>query len=181
MSKKMEVIGKIYGGLKVLEARESDKHGQSKWLCRCICGKEIVALGNSLKSGNTKTCGCLRKISGRKNATTHGLRNTKGYYLWTGAKRRAKQKGLDFNMTVEFVIDLIKNTKICPICKRQLKCGKGSGPIPSSPTLDRFIPEKGYMIDNVCILCHHCNLLKNNGTSLEHRQIADWIDNNITL
>lgn len=175
----MEIIGKIYGGLKVLKARESDRHGQSRWLCRCICGKEIIVLGNSLRNGNTKTCGCSRKICGPKNATTHGLRHTKGYYLWTGAKRRAKQKGLDFNITIEFVIGLFENTKVCPICKKQLKCGKDSRPALSSPTLDRLIPEKGYTSNNVYILCYRCNRLKDNGTSLEHRRIADWIDEKI--
>lgn len=34
--------------------------GCSKWLCKCDCGKEIRTNGYGLRSGNTKSCGCLR-------------------------------------------------------------------------------------------------------------------------
>lgn len=31
------------------------------WRCKCLCGKEIIVKGNSLRNGNTKSCGCLKK------------------------------------------------------------------------------------------------------------------------
>lgn len=31
------------------------------WRCRCLCGKEIVVPGTSLRNGNTKSCGCFKK------------------------------------------------------------------------------------------------------------------------
>lgn len=31
------------------------------WLCRCDCGAECLVLGNNLKSGRSKSCGCLRE------------------------------------------------------------------------------------------------------------------------
>jgi len=31
------------------------------WICRCDCGNKKVVYGYSLKSGNTKSCGCLHK------------------------------------------------------------------------------------------------------------------------
>ena len=34
---------------------------QVQWLCKCDCGNETVVNGASLKSGNVKSCGCLRK------------------------------------------------------------------------------------------------------------------------
>ena len=30
------------------------------WLCRCDCGAEALVLGENLKSGRSKSCGCLR-------------------------------------------------------------------------------------------------------------------------
>lgn len=31
-----------------------------KWLCRCDCGNEVSVIGQNLKNGSTKSCGCIR-------------------------------------------------------------------------------------------------------------------------
>ena len=31
------------------------------WLCLCDCGNQCRVVGESLRSGNTRSCGCLRK------------------------------------------------------------------------------------------------------------------------
>jgi hypothetical protein len=33
----------------------------NKWLCKCECGNEKIVSANSLKSKNTRSCGCLSK------------------------------------------------------------------------------------------------------------------------
>lgn len=38
-----------------------DHKGSIYWRCRCDCGKETEVTADSLLSGNTKSCGCLRK------------------------------------------------------------------------------------------------------------------------
>ena len=48
--------GKRYGRLVAIR-EDVDK----KWLCKCDCGNTKVILGASLKSGVTRSCGCLRK------------------------------------------------------------------------------------------------------------------------
>lgn len=35
--------------------------GDGKWRCRCDCGKETVVRSTRLKSGETKSCGCILK------------------------------------------------------------------------------------------------------------------------
>lgn len=32
-----------------------------QWLCKCDCGNEVAVLGTSLRSGKTKSCGCLSR------------------------------------------------------------------------------------------------------------------------
>lgn len=44
-----------------LEERNSS--GKIQWKCRCDCGNETIVTGNSLLSGNTQSCGCLRRDS----------------------------------------------------------------------------------------------------------------------
>jgi hypothetical protein len=57
-----DLVGKVYGRLTVL-ARALNNDGTSqrpRWLCRCICGRDVVILGASLRYGRTRSCGCLR-------------------------------------------------------------------------------------------------------------------------
>ena len=46
----------------------------------------------------------------------------------------------------------------------------------NSPSLDRFIPELGYVKDNVAVISWLANRLKSNGTAEQIRKIADWMD-----
>ena len=41
--------------------RVENKGTKPQWLCKCFCGKEFVTRADSLKSGHTKSCGCLQK------------------------------------------------------------------------------------------------------------------------
>lgn len=54
-------IGNTYGYLTVIERAENTKEGRARWLCQCRCGNTVVVLGKHLRSGNTKSCGCLKK------------------------------------------------------------------------------------------------------------------------
>lgn len=54
-------IGNTYGQLTVISRAENTKDGRARWHCRCSCGNEIDVLGKSLRSGNTKSCGCLQR------------------------------------------------------------------------------------------------------------------------
>lgn len=49
-----------------------------QWVCECECGNVIVARGDSLKNGHTKSCGCMR-IESITNRIIHGKRR-KGSY-----------------------------------------------------------------------------------------------------
>lgn len=65
-------LGNRYGQLTVLSRAENNARGDAQWVCSCDCGKTIVVLGKSLRSGNTKSCGCLQKNIAR----AQGLKNT---------------------------------------------------------------------------------------------------------
>ncbi len=62
--------------------------GSLLWLCRCDCGVERIVAGNNLKSGNTKSCGCLNRQLVADRSTTHGGCGTLEYTSWAMAKRR---------------------------------------------------------------------------------------------
>lgn len=69
-----DLTGRKFGRLTVLERAES--HGKAAaWRCSCSCGKEVVVRGDNLRSGGTRSCGCLRRDLKRKQLKgvgTHG-------------------------------------------------------------------------------------------------------------
>lgn len=56
--------------------------------CICDCGTIINVLADSLKSGNTKSCGCMRKEKRPARRKTHGKTNTRQYRIWCKMKAR---------------------------------------------------------------------------------------------
>ena len=54
------LIGRKFGRLTVIE-RIIDKNDHVLWKAICECGSEIVVRGDSLRSGHTRSCGCLQK------------------------------------------------------------------------------------------------------------------------
>ena len=56
MPKAIDLSGQRFGRLTVIE-RDSG----STWRCLCDCGNEHFAASGSLRNGNVKSCGCLRR------------------------------------------------------------------------------------------------------------------------
>nr|WP_325186052.1 hypothetical protein [uncultured Oscillibacter sp.] len=56
--KKLDLTGQRYGKLTVLGPVEN-MGGRTAWLCRCDCGRETAVLTRRLRSGHTRSCGCL--------------------------------------------------------------------------------------------------------------------------
>ena len=61
----IDLTGQRFGRLTVMERAEDYVSPKGRhiprWLCKCDCGKEKVINSESLKSGKTKSCGCLYK------------------------------------------------------------------------------------------------------------------------
>jgi len=67
------------------------KNSNAHWISLCECGKEIVVAGCHLKSGHTKSCGCLQVNVMEKRATHKEsvcTGNTPEYSTWTRIKSR---------------------------------------------------------------------------------------------
>ena len=84
----INMTGHRYGGWTVLEYVESRGPAQKKamWLCKCDCGVEREVAGQSLRTGLSKSCGCMaaKSISiakTRPGTTPHNSRN------WSPHKR----------------------------------------------------------------------------------------------
>ena len=72
MGKFIDLTGQKFGKLTALYRGEKAERGRSvKWYCLCDCGNYCWIGSNALRTGNSKSCGCLKKEtsskSGRKN------------------------------------------------------------------------------------------------------------------
>lgn len=87
----MEMINKKFGRLTVVEElQQRNKHGKKVYKCVCDCGNIRNVDGNSLRSGNTKSCGCLQREyakSGKANRK-HGFAKTRLDDIYFEMKRR---------------------------------------------------------------------------------------------
>lgn len=79
--------GDRYGRLVVIEYAGSRK-GQREWRCRCDCGTEGVWPTIVLRTGTTRSCGCLRQEMLLARITKHGLSKTPAYSSWKGMVHR---------------------------------------------------------------------------------------------
>jgi hypothetical protein len=63
------------------------KHYIDLWLCKCICGTEVVVYDGNLRQGFTKSCGCNWKVAIGDGNRTHGERKGE-YTVWKSMKQR---------------------------------------------------------------------------------------------
>lgn len=59
MGKIIDLTGQKFGRLTVLSRYGANRHRDSIWICECECGQIVKILRGDLKSGKTKSCGCL--------------------------------------------------------------------------------------------------------------------------
>jgi hypothetical protein len=87
------------------------------------------------------------------------------------ARRRAKQKNVPFNISEED----INIPNVCPVLGIPLETGAGKGAIqPNSPSLDRIIPEKGYVKGNIIVVSNKANTMKSNATPKEIITVGEF-------
>ena len=63
MPKLIDLTGQKFGRLTVLERAENASNGRVQWKCKCDCGNIAIVQAQYLRSGDTKSCGCLGKHS----------------------------------------------------------------------------------------------------------------------
>lgn len=95
----LDEVGNRHGRLLVIARAGSYRTSRATyatWRCQCDCGREIVATGKNLRSGNTASCGCVGREKSSKQMREmhlrHGLTNTQEFRIWIGIKTRCMNK-----------------------------------------------------------------------------------------
>lgn len=149
MPKKKDLTGQRFGRLIVVKELVERRNSQIYWLCKCDCGNECEVNGGALRTGSTKSCGCLQieltaKRFRKYDESTSTLRNVlcsikqrclnpknSDYYLYGGRGITVCKEWLDSeNGMTSFVQWSLKN---------------GYRP---GLSIDRIDNNKGYSPDN---------------------------------
>lgn len=165
--KKINIIGQKYNMLSVIDeiSVQTNKRKRRYVKCICDCGNTVIIEKNKVRSGRTKSCGCLqlktRKSLGSKFKKEYGEASFNECY--TSYKRGAKRRGYQFKLTKEEFKEII--TQPCIYCGAVLvneKKKKGSNGTFKYTGIDRYDNTKGYTIDNCVPCCKVCNRIKTN-------------------
>ena len=141
-----------------------------------------ISCNKSLPLKKYKTLGskkCLLCSCNKNNLRTRQYEwklNNPEKILLSQARERATKDGLAFDLTIDdiFIPD------VCPVFGVTLGRGNKTAS-PNSPSLDKIIPEKGYVKGNVRVISYRANTIKSNGTADEHLKIAKYIEKNLAI
>jgi len=90
----IDMTGKGFGRLTVSRQAGFNRSGEALWLCVCSCQSELKVSGNNLRSGNSQSCGCLKKEVLGVASITHGHTRNKRwspeYRTWVAMMARCR-------------------------------------------------------------------------------------------
>lgn len=140
-------------------------------------------------SHNGQCCTCGYEAATKHRASVYGKEYGKVYYktvkkdspetiMLMSAKARAKKFSVPFSISKEDIRSVIADT--CPVLGIPLmhNSGTSGGYADNSPSLDRIVPELGYVVGNIAVISMKANRIKSNENDpATFRKIADWIEN----
>lgn len=142
----IQMTGQQFGRLTVLE-QAAHRGKKVRWLCRCECGNKSVVDGACLRSGNTKSCGCLDVERIRERSTTHG--HTRGrvrtpeYKAWSDMWKRCRSRDKRY-----FADYLGRGIGVCERWQDYSNFFADMAPKPPGLSLGRIDNSKGYAPEN---------------------------------
>jgi PP-loop superfamily ATP-utilizing enzyme len=89
------------------------------------------------------------------------------YRLWYRAKRRAKVKNMEFDISITD----IQIPELCPVFGVPMVVNTEY-----AASLDRIDSSKGYTKDNIQVISNKANILKNDATIAELKLFANWVN-----
>lgn len=175
-----------FGRLTVIREFGKGNKGQIIWLCSCECGNDHKAMYGDLKSGDVKSCGCLRaQITTEKNIERcSGARNNKTFVgeisdtYYNRIVKNASARSLEVNVSRQFLWDLfLKQNKKCALSGKTLFFND-VGIKNQTASIDRIDSTKGYVENNVQWVHKDINFMKSNHTDEEFKNLCHCVSRN---
>jgi len=167
-----DLTGQTFGRLTalhpILSTRSPDgaplerKEG-TPWVCKCECGEKVIVYGNRLVTGNTSSCGCLKRklLLDNRLAMTHGGYKTPEWRSWHAMIDRCC-----YDNSIAYHAYGGKGITVCEHWRDFANFITDMGPMPTDRgrmSVDRFPDNKGGY------WCGHCPQCLANGWTLNAR------------
>lgn len=176
MANVINLVGLKFGRLLVNSKNEiKGNKRQVRWDCICDCGNLHTVTGESLRSGKSKSCGCLLKEARHVKNKNSDREKAMLLLVYSPLKKRHRQK---FNNENYIDFETFKKLSLsnCFYCnseplntqydiRYETRYGKKEKIIITDFILkyngiDRIDSSKGYEKDNVVSCCKNCNSAK---------------------
>lgn len=187
MGAKANISGQVFGRWTALKAiRKTNISGSRLWLCECECGKLKNVSVSTLRSGQSKSCGCYKSdlltetLTGKPSRGMKPKGFSSAMHIFRYYRNSSNKRGLQFKFTVDQFLEITsKNCHYCDVEPKQFyKFLKGNGHYYYNG-IDRVNNDIGYILDNCVPCCGVCNRAKNKMTYSAFLSMIKKIHTNI--
>lgn len=172
----IDLTGRRFERLFVLEYTSTAKNGQTLWKCRCDCGNIKIVRGSHLRGSKIRSCGCLHKEVarelGKRDFLPDGVAASHG--LYTAYRKKAESRGYVFEVAFDIFIDITQQR--CHYCNQdpaQIRKYKSCKTVFAYNGIDRIDNTKGYIESNIVACCKWCNQAK---STMTYTDFIDWVN-----
>jgi len=161
------IIGQKFGRLLVVNYSYV-KAAKSVFKCKCDCGNDFEVYAATLKSGLTKSCGCLKKEIARGK----GYEEI-SYQFFRRAQKSASERNIEFCITIEDIWEqYIEQRKKCYLSQVDICFFPDyNQPQKQTASVDRLDNNLGYVKSNIVIVHKRINYIKGN---MSINELAFW-------
>ncbi len=175
----IDLNGRVFGQLTVIRQLPINGGRNALWECLCTCQRAVPVASIALRSGKTKSCGCLRAKMLKKNRQSVSkevaARTDEEQVhrrVWAEYKGSTKKLKRVFELSFQEFSVLLSGA--CYYCGTLPFSGMAPRSSCRSKVLrngiDRIDSSRGYVVGNVASCCKHCNKAKLD------RSVADFIN-----
>lgn len=138
--RQVDRTGERFGRLVIVGRSAKKRQKNAFFWCQCDCGDLHLARWSSLKSGSTKSCGCLRRERNKENPVSHGKSDTNTFRVWANMISRCKYPYFQHHYG--------KGIGVCERWQKFENFLADMGERPDGMTLDRINNLLGYYPEN---------------------------------
>jgi hypothetical protein len=146
MKRGADLSGMTFSRWTVLGRDENARVGagvQRRWVCKCSCGIVRSVSATALRTGKSRSCGCLQAEEVAARNTRHGQYGTRTYEAWHSMLQRCRESGPASRWY---------NARGIAVCERWQNSFEAfladMGECPERLTLDRVDNNSGYSKEN---------------------------------
>lgn len=123
---------------------------------------------NTANHGLSYRCRACQAVVNRERRLARPFENAVAQ-----ARYRAKRADVPFDLTEDYLEDIW--TGYCPVFGTRFKLPGSAARTPQTPSLDRLVPDRGYVRGNVVWISDLANRIKQEATSDEIQTVATWL------